>query len=54
MVREEAQPVPKLAGYSDVSLSVRDREVSERFYVRVFGFEPPVSGRGRRGGRPTP
>ncbi len=30
--------MPTLAGFSHVSLSVRDREVSEEFYVRVFGF----------------
>jgi catechol-2,3-dioxygenase len=29
-----------LQGYSHVSLSVRDREVSARFYADVLGFEP--------------
>lgn len=32
--------MPALQGYSHVSLSVRDREVSARFYADVLGFEP--------------
>ncbi len=32
--------MPDLAGFSHVSLSVRDRERSRRFYEETFGFAP--------------
>ena len=31
--------MPEVQGFSHVSLSVRDRDVSARFYADVFGFE---------------